>query len=60
MAKMSFPTTVNYNGIIYPATAVFTVKESDVQELRKKGGWVIQSETPKTTKSTQKVETKKD
>lgn len=48
MAKMSFPNVVKYNGVCYNARVPFNVKESDVEELRRKGGWVI--EEPKTTK----------
>jgi hypothetical protein len=56
MAKMSFPNVVKYNGVCYNARVPFTVKESDVDELRKKGGWVI--EEPKATKPLANTATK--
>lgn len=56
MAKMSFPNTVNYSGKVYPARTVFTVKDSDVDELRRAGGWVVETKT----KQTPKNGTKKD
>ena len=52
MARMSFPTAVKYNGVNYNAREPFTVKDSDVEELRKKGGWVLESK--KTKKETSK------
>ena len=50
MVKMHFPTAVKYNGKDYKAFDSFPVKDTDVPELKGKGG-VIDSvvEMPKRT-----------
>lgn len=55
MVKMCFPNTVNYNGTVYSSRQPFDVKDADVEELRKKGGWVIQTETKQSKTSKSKV-----
>lgn len=42
MAKMSFPNTVKYCGIVYKARQPFEVAEHDVEELQRKGGWLLE------------------
>ena len=41
MAKMCFPNVVKYNDKVYSAHVPFTVKEADVEELSRKGGWLV-------------------
>ena len=41
MVKMTFVRTIKYEGIIYPANSPVSVKEKDVAELKKIGGFMI-------------------
>lgn len=45
MAKMYFAKTVKYEGVTYPPNTTFEVKDEDVNDLKKVGGWV--KEEPK-------------
>ena len=54
MAKISFGKTVKYQGSIYPPNTVFEVRDSDVADLKKAGGWV--KEEPKTEVEPEKSE----
>mgnify|MGYP001397565207 CR=1 FL=1 len=63
MVKISFGKTVKYQGSIYPPNTFFEVLDSDVESLKKAGGWVIEEskdikekETTKQEKSEQKSE----
>lgn len=47
MAKMYFAKTVRYEGSEYPPNTAFEVKDVDVDDLKKAGGWII--EEPKAT-----------
>lgn len=40
MAKMYFAKTVKYEGVTYPPNTTFEVKDEDVNDLKKVGGWV--------------------
>ena len=60
MAKMCFPNVVKYNDKVFNARVPFNVKESDVDELRSKGGWLVQEPKPtKQVETTKTVETPK-
>lgn len=43
MAKMRFDRPVKYQGTRYPSNTAITVFEEDVEELKKAGGWVLES-----------------
>lgn len=58
MAKMSFPNPVKYNGVNYKARETFEVKASDVAELKKKGGWLIQESESEAEKPAKKAPAK--
>jgi len=57
MAKMYFAKTVRYEGSEYPPNTTFEVKDSDVDDLKKAGGWII--EKPKATKVDENKEPEK-
>jgi len=42
MAKMYFAKTVRYQGSEYPPNTAFEVRDVDVDDLKKAGGWVIE------------------
>ena len=42
MAKMYFAKTVRYEGSEYPPNTTFEVKDADVDDLKKAGGWIIE------------------
>ena len=42
MAKMYFAKTVRYEGSEYPPNTAFEVKDVDVDDLKKAGGWIIE------------------
>lgn len=42
MTKMYFAKTVRYEGSEYPPNTVFEVKDADVDDLKKAGGWIIE------------------
>lgn len=42
MAKMYFAKTVRYQGSEYPPNTAFEVKDVDVDDLKKAGGWIIE------------------
>jgi hypothetical protein len=42
MAKMYFAKTVRYEGSEYPPNTTFEVKDNDVDDLKKAGGWIIE------------------
>ena len=50
MAKISFGKTVKYQGSVYPPNTVFEVSDSDVADLQKAGGWVIEESKAKKEK----------
>ena len=41
MAKMYFGKTVRYEGTEYPPNTTFEVKDTDVNDLKKSGGWLV-------------------
>lgn len=41
MAKMLFNKVVKYGGTRYPQNTAIEVKDEDVDELKKAGGWVV-------------------
>ena len=55
MAKISFGKTVKYRGSVYPPNTIFEVKDTDVDGLKKSGGWLIEEE-PKTEIEPEKSE----
>ena len=57
MAKMYFAKTVRYKGSEYPPNTAFEVKDVDVDDLKKAGGWII--EKPKATKVDENKEPEK-
>ncbi|MFA5638821.1 MAG: hypothetical protein WC961_08075 [Anaerovoracaceae bacterium] len=57
MAKMYFAKTVRYEGSEYPPNTAFEVKDADVDDLKKAGGWII--EKPKATKVDENKEPEK-
>lgn len=59
MAKISFGKTVKYKGSIYPPNTVFEVSDSDVADLQKAGGWVIEESKAKKEKVEPKILTEK-
>jgi len=42
MAKMYFGKTVRYEGTEYPPNTTFEVKDTDVDDLKKSGGWLVE------------------
>ena len=42
MVKMYFGKTVRYEGMEYPPNTTFEVKDSDVDGLKKHGGWLVE------------------
>lgn len=42
MAKMYFAKTVRYEGTEYPPNTTFEVRDADVDDLKKAGGWIIE------------------
>jgi len=42
VAKMYFAKTVRYQGSEYPPNTAFEVKDVDVDDLKKAGGWIIE------------------
>ena len=42
MAKMYFGKTVRYEGTEYPPNTTFEVKDTDVDGLKKSGGWLVE------------------
>lgn len=42
MAKMYFGKTVRYEGTEYPPNTTFEVKDTDVNDLKKSGGWLVE------------------
>jgi len=42
MAKMYFAKTVRYEGSEYPPNTAFEVRDVDVDDLKKAGGWIIE------------------
>ena len=42
MAKMYFAKTVRYQGSEYPPNTAFEVRDVDVDDLKKAGGWIIE------------------
>ena len=56
MAKMYFAKTVRYEGSEYPPNTAFEVKDVDVDDLKKAGGWVI--EEPKVDNADENKEPK--
>ena len=59
MAKISFGKTVKYQGSIYPPNTVFEVSDSDVADLQKAGGWVIEESRAKKEKVEPEILTEK-
>lgn len=59
MAKISFGKTVKYQGSIYPPNTVFEVSDSDVADLQKAGGWVIEESGAKKEKVEPEILTEK-
>lgn len=59
MAKISFGKTVKYQGSIYPPNTVFEVSDSDVADLQKAGGWVIEEPGAKKEKVEPEILTEK-
>jgi hypothetical protein len=43
MAKMYFGKTVRYEGTEYPPNTTFEVKDTDVNDLKKSGGWLVEA-----------------
>ena len=58
MAKMYFGKTVRYEGMEYPPNTTFEVKDSDVDDLKKAGGWII--EKPKVDNADENKEPEND
>lgn len=58
MAKMYFAKTVRYEGSEYPPNTVFEVKDADVDDLKKAGGWII--EGPKVDNADENKEPEND
>ena len=58
MAKISFGKTVKYQGSIYPPNTVFEVRDADVDDLKKAGGWII--EEPKVDNADENKEPEND
>lgn len=58
MAKMYFGKTVRYEGTEYPPNTTFEVKDTDVDDLKKAGGWII--EEPKAADDDENKEPKND
>ena len=56
MAKMYFAKTVRYEGSEYPPNTTFEVKDVDVDDLKKAGGWII--EKPKVDNANENKESK--
>lgn len=50
MVKISFGKTVKYQDTIYPPNTAFEVSDSDVADLQKAGGWVIEESKAKKEK----------
>lgn len=59
MAKISFGKTIKYQGSIYPPNTVFEVSDSDVADLQKAGGWVIEESGAKKEKVEPEILTEK-
>jgi len=57
MAKMYFAKTVRYEGSEYPPNTAFEVKDADVDDLKKAGGWII--EKPKVDNANKNKEPEK-
>lgn len=58
MAKMYFAKTVRYEGSEYPPNTAFEVKDVDVGDLKKAGGWII--EKPKVDSANENKEPDND
>lgn len=58
MAKMYFAKTVRYEGSEYPPNTAFEVKDADVDDLKKAGGWII--EKPKVDNANKNKEPEND
>lgn len=54
---MYFAKTVRYEGSEYPPNTVFEVKDADVDDLKKAGGWII--EKPKVDNANKNKEPEK-
>jgi len=57
MAKMYFAKTVRYQGSEYPPNTAFEVRDVDVDDLKKAGGWII--EKPKVDNANKNKEPEK-
>jgi hypothetical protein len=58
MAKMYFAKTVRYKGLEYPPNTAFEVRDADVDDLKKAGGWII--EKPKVDNADENKEPEND
>jgi hypothetical protein len=59
MAKMYFGKTVRYEGMEYPPNTTFEVKDSDVDGLKKHGGWLVVEPDKEPKKEPEKDEEEK-
>lgn len=59
MAKMYFGKTVRYEGMEYPPNTAFEVKDSDVDGLKKHGGWLVEEPNKEPEKEPEKDEEEK-
>ncbi len=57
MAKIYFGKTVKYQGMLFPPNTPFEVLDSEVEDLRQAGGWLVEEEPQPSLK--EKAETKK-
>jgi hypothetical protein len=46
MTTVRIARVVKYKGVVYPANGDIPVDDTDVQDLLKRGGWVINKEAP--------------
>jgi hypothetical protein len=46
MTTVRIARVVKYKGVVYPANVNIPVDDTDVQDLLKRGGWVIKKEAP--------------
>lgn len=59
MAKMYFGKTVRYEGMEYPPNTTFEVKDNDVDDLKKAGGWLVEEPNKEPEKEPEKDEEEK-
>lgn len=46
MTTVRIARVIKYKGVVYPANVDILVDDADVQDLLKRGGWVINKEAP--------------